>query len=68
MSCDRDYWESYYLRSLRRRGELRSEDCYCPAERLLPLLGHVTKDMQALVVGAGTSEIVAEQHHKACTV
>ena len=57
MTCERDYWESYYLRSLRRRGELRREDCYCCAEQLLPLLGSVRKEMQALVVGAGTSEL-----------
>ncbi|CAK9017611.1 Catalytic [Durusdinium trenchii] len=36
---DSDYWESYYARSLQRRGgSLRSEDCYCDPDSLMPLL------------------------------
>lgn len=53
---DYDYWESYYSRSLLRRGRLRVEDCYCSAEELLPLLSGA-RGAAALVVGSGSSEV-----------
>ncbi|CAK9067701.1 unnamed protein product [Durusdinium trenchii] len=55
---DSDYWESYYARSLQRRGgSLRSEDCYCDPDSLMPLLPIHHGQGQALLVGSGTSEL-----------
>lgn len=52
---DERYWETYYARSLQRRGVLRREDCYCRCEELRPLLATATETV--LVVAAGTSEV-----------
>ena len=60
---DEGYWETYYLRSLQRRGGvLRREDCYCRCDELLPLLAETLPAVLAtavtvLVVAAGTSEV-----------
>ncbi|CAJ1416887.1 unnamed protein product [Effrenium voratum] len=60
-------WESYYARSLARRGSLRPEDCYCPPAPLLGLLQTLLPASGAsgasagpvLLVGAGASELPA---------
>lgn len=63
MTTDEGYWETYYLRSLQRRGGvLRREDCYCRCDELLPLLAETLPAVLAtavtvLVVAAGTSEV-----------
>lgn len=59
---DEGYWETYYLRSLQRRGGvLRREDCYCRCDELLPLLAQTLPGLATavtvLVVAAGTSEV-----------
>ena len=59
---DEGYWETYYLRSLQRRGGvLRREDCYCRCDELLPLLAEtlpvLATAVTVLVVAAGTSEV-----------
>lgn len=62
MTTDEGYWETYYLRSLQRRGGvLRREDCYCRCDELLPLLAEtlpvLATAVTVLVVAAGTSEV-----------
>ena len=55
---DEGYWETYYARSLQRRGDLRREDCYCRCDQLLPLLATLPAvAAEVLVVAAGTSEV-----------